>query len=132
MRRGSKVMLGLGAIAALVCSHLAWAHPGRTNSSGCHNERATGGYHCHGGGGGGRSRGWSTPAVEAEPTRLQVIAIPRARVWINGAFVGMSPTPAVRVDGAKVQVLLEHAALGRHEETTTVEHGRTTALTVRW
>ncbi|WAS82743.1 MULTISPECIES: hypothetical protein [unclassified Corallococcus] len=70
--------------------------------------------------------------MEAEPTRLQVIAIPRARVWINGAFVGMSPTPAVRVDGAKVQVLLEHAALGRHEETTTVEHGRTTALTVRW
>jgi hypothetical protein len=127
MSRGGKVVLGLGAVAAMVFSHLAWAHPGRTNSSGCHNVRATGGYHCHGGGG-----GWSAPAVAAEPTRLQVIAIPRARVWINGAFVGMSPTPAVRVDGTKVQVLLEHAALGRHETTTTVESGRTTALTVRW
>ena len=26
------------------------AHSGRTNSSGCHNNRKTGGYHCHGGG----------------------------------------------------------------------------------
>ena len=25
----------------------AWAHGGRTNGEGCHNERATGGYHCH-------------------------------------------------------------------------------------
>ena len=25
----------------------AWAHGGRTNGDGCHNERATGGYHCH-------------------------------------------------------------------------------------
>ncbi|GMU01585.1 hypothetical protein KH5H1_57050 [Corallococcus caeni] len=123
--------LGLGIVAGLVCSHLAWAHPGRTNSSGCHNERATGGYHCHGGGGGG-SRGWSAPPVAETPTRLQVIAIPRARVWINGAFVGMSPTPAVRVDGTKVRVLLEHAALGRHETTATLDPGGTTALTLRW
>jgi len=27
---------------------LANAHGGRTNSSGCHNNRKTGGYHCHG------------------------------------------------------------------------------------
>ncbi|NNC20471.1 hypothetical protein HJC22_32610 [Corallococcus exiguus] len=63
---------------------------------------------------------------------MKVIAIPRARVWINGAFVGMSPTPAVRIDGTKVQVLLEHAALGRHETTATIDAGGTTALTVRW
>ncbi|MER2492364.1 YHYH domain-containing protein [Catenovulum sediminis] len=24
------------------------SHSGRTNSSGCHNQRSTGGYHCHG------------------------------------------------------------------------------------
>ncbi|MBZ4333495.1 YHYH domain-containing protein [Corallococcus sp. AS-1-6] len=129
MRRGGKMVLGLGLIAGLVCSHLAWAHPGRTNSSGCHNERATGGYHCHGGGGGGRG-GWSELAET--PTRLKVIAIPRARVWVNGAFVGMSPTPAIRVEGTKVKVLLEHAALGRYETTETIEPGGTTALTVRW
>ena len=27
----------------------AYAHSGRTNSAGCHNVTATGGYHCHGG-----------------------------------------------------------------------------------
>ena len=27
----------------------AYSHSGRTNSAGCHNVRATGGYHCHGG-----------------------------------------------------------------------------------
>jgi len=30
-------------------SELALAHGGRTNASGCHNNRKTGGYHCHGG-----------------------------------------------------------------------------------
>ena len=28
----------------------AYAHSGRTNSSGCHNVTAIGGYHCHSGG----------------------------------------------------------------------------------
>lgn len=28
----------------------AIAHPGGLNSEGCHNNRKTGGYHCHGGG----------------------------------------------------------------------------------
>ena len=28
---------------------LAYSHSGRTNSAGCHNVTATGGYHCHGG-----------------------------------------------------------------------------------
>ena len=25
----------------------AFSHSGRTNSSGCHNDTKTGGYHCH-------------------------------------------------------------------------------------
>ena len=29
----------------------AFAHPGRTDSNGCHNNRKTGEYHCHGGSG---------------------------------------------------------------------------------
>ncbi|MCY1032241.1 YHYH domain-containing protein [Corallococcus sp. BB11-1] len=131
MTRDRKALLVLGVLSALASSHVAWAHPGRTNSSGCHNERRTGGYHCHGGGGGGGgSGGWSELAEK--PTRLQVIAIPRARVWINGAYVGLSPTKAVRIDGTQVKVTLEHAALGSHETTATVERGETTALTVRW
>lgn len=33
------------------CLHdFAYSHSGRTNSAGCHNVTATGGYHCHGGG----------------------------------------------------------------------------------
>lgn len=33
----------------------AYAHSGRTNSSGCHNNRKTGGYHCHNSGSGSSS-----------------------------------------------------------------------------
>ncbi len=29
---------------------LVYAHGGRTNAEGCHNDRKNGGYHCHGGG----------------------------------------------------------------------------------
>ena len=46
------------------------AHPGGLNGSGCHNNRRTGDYHCHGGGGysddggSGSGGGYSTPAPE--------------------------------------------------------------------
>jgi hypothetical protein len=35
------------AILAVLVSLNALAHSGRTNSSGCHNDRKNGGYHCH-------------------------------------------------------------------------------------
>jgi len=31
----------------LLISAPAYAHSGRTNAAGCHNEKKTGGYHCH-------------------------------------------------------------------------------------
>ncbi len=34
-------------IIAMLFANLAVAHSGRTNSSGCHNDNRTGGYHCH-------------------------------------------------------------------------------------
>lgn len=42
-------LLVLSALLAFVGVHPkeAWAHGGRLNSSGCHNNRKTGGYHCH-------------------------------------------------------------------------------------
>lgn len=40
--------LGLPAVSAV-------AHPGGLNAEGCHNNRKTGGYHCHGGGSSERS-----------------------------------------------------------------------------
>lgn len=48
----------------------AEAHPGRTDASGCHNDRRNGGYHCHNGGNsGGSYRGGSGSSSEMlEPT----------------------------------------------------------------
>jgi uncharacterized protein YdeI (BOF family) len=37
----------VAAILIAICSVAAFAHSGGTDSNGCHNERATGGYHCH-------------------------------------------------------------------------------------
>ncbi len=38
----------------------AYSHSGRTNSAGCHNVTATGGYHCHGGGSSSSTRSSGT------------------------------------------------------------------------
>lgn len=35
------------AIALLLASTFALAHSGGKDANGCHNERRTGGYHCH-------------------------------------------------------------------------------------
>lgn len=45
---------GLCVIPAAVA-----AHPGGLNAEGCHNNRKTGDYHCHRGGGSSRSSGGS-------------------------------------------------------------------------
>lgn len=34
-------------IALLLAAGFAQAHSGGTDSSGCHNDHKTGGYHCH-------------------------------------------------------------------------------------
>lgn len=39
----------------LLNSQLVFAHPGRTNSEGCHTNHSTGTYHCHNGSGSGSS-----------------------------------------------------------------------------
>ncbi|WP_424691796.1 DUF1283 domain-containing protein [Erwinia sp.] len=36
-------------LLSLLVTSLATAHSGRTNAEGCHNNRKTGDYHCHGG-----------------------------------------------------------------------------------
>ena len=59
------------AIVAAIClftSFVVSAHPGRTNSEGCHNNRKTGDYHCHGGGSSTRT---SAPrAVYSAPKQI--------------------------------------------------------------
>jgi hypothetical protein len=37
----------LAAILAVLFANSAFAHPGGLDSSGCHNNRKTGDYHCH-------------------------------------------------------------------------------------
>lgn len=51
-------------LAGPVASH---AHPGGLNREGCHNNRKTGDYHCHGG---GRSAP-TQPGSSFTPTRLR-------------------------------------------------------------
>lgn len=38
-----------GVVVGLLIPSITIAHPGRTDSSGCHTNRSTGRYHCHGG-----------------------------------------------------------------------------------
>lgn len=51
----------------MAASCAAFAHGGRTNSEGCHNDRKHGGYHCHGG---GSSRQSSARSVYTAPKRV--------------------------------------------------------------
>ncbi len=48
----------------------AAAHPGGLNSEGCHNNRKTGGYHCHRG-------------AEAKPARAKSYALSSGREFAN-------------------------------------------------
>lgn len=38
------------AVGLCIMAFNAFAHSGRTNAQGCHNDRKNGGYHCHNGG----------------------------------------------------------------------------------
>jgi hypothetical protein len=51
---------------------------------------------------------------------------------VDGTYVGVSPTKAVKVAGTQVKVRVEHAALGSYETTASISYGATTELTVRW
>ena len=63
MRRTFLTLLALaGAAATLPWAGPAIAHPGGLNGEGCHNNRKTGGYHCH------RSGRASQPVATAQST----------------------------------------------------------------
>ena len=42
-----RATLAVVALLFLFPGSLAWGHGGGLNADGCHNERRTGGYHCH-------------------------------------------------------------------------------------
>ena len=94
------VTVTVGFVLAAVGPGLT--HPGRTNSSGCHNNRKTGDYHCHGGGGSGSSSGGSS--VDSTPTQ------PQAPVPVTNAItvvsVGDGDTLRVNRKGENITVRL--------------------------
>ncbi len=71
---------------------------------------------------------WAAP----KPTRIRVLSIPKARVFVDGKLVGVSPTKPIDVKGPKVTVRLEHAGLGSEEFDVTPTPGKTTDIKRRW
>jgi hypothetical protein len=71
--------LFLIVMLSMFLAEIAGAHSGRTNSSGCHNNRKTGGYHCHGGGAGYRAtkRKIHSPLSSDEPVINSGVAADR-------------------------------------------------------
>lgn len=55
-------ILAILLIISIFTYNFAYAHSGRTNSSGCHNVTATGGYHCHSGGSSGGTASGKDPS----------------------------------------------------------------------
>lgn len=55
-------LIGASLTVSVPTSPLA-AHPGGLNAEGCHNNRKTGGYHCHRGGGSTSSRAMSAQST---------------------------------------------------------------------
>jgi len=70
MRRFLLVTFFLLAGAGVSKPSPSFAHPGGLNAEGCHNNRKTGGYHCH--------RGPS-----AEPSRAKSYAVSGGREFAN-------------------------------------------------
>jgi hypothetical protein len=58
-------LAAVGLLGLNVTSEPAGAHPGGLNAEGCHNNRNTGGYHCHRGNSASGSR--ALIAVSANP-----------------------------------------------------------------
>lgn len=58
-------------LVLLVAPAVTFAHPGRTDASGCHTNKKTGEYHCHG----------TTPDVRTPgPRRAQKLVISTTRI----------------------------------------------------
>ena len=70
----------LASLAVLALVGSAQAHSGRTNASGCHNNRQTGDYHCHNGSSSPSSspsrRAPSRPSTDGQPSPGNVIDLP--------------------------------------------------------
>ena len=143
-KQTKRITLAGAVMVAFVCGleRDASTHGGRTNSQGCHNNRKTGGYHCHGGGSrsnssrsSSRSHGGSSASTRPKkPTRAEmgVTVIPKAAIYIDGEYVGVSPVKNHRFEKnqREFELRIVHPLLGQHTRTLEVEHN--TQMNVRW
>lgn len=78
----------LGAISALILlAGPAIAHPGGLNAQGCHNNRRTGEYHCHGG---------ARTNAPAQTRRAPLMTLPSGRAYRNCAEARAAGAAPVR------------------------------------
>lgn len=124
-KRFASAALVIGAV--LLTPQSVSSHGGGLNAQGCHNNRKTGDYHCHrsyGGGGGGSSA--------PRPARVMVTSIPKAKIWIDGKYAGVSPTKLVKTSSGEVTIRLEHPVLGTHEGKVQATSGERVNWQYRW
>lgn len=115
----------LGFLGSLVVpAGDATGHSGGLDGCGCHAGSRP--YHCH------RNPCYACPGSFDCRGSVKIVAIPRARVVIDGKDVGMSPTKAIPAQHGQVTVQLQHSILGTHEVSVEIEYGRTTTQMIRW
>ncbi len=105
-------------------SRPAYVHGGGLNSEGCHNNRRTGGYHCH--------RSYSSSSSRGRKPKMDITTIPKAQVWVDGKYRGVSPVKNIKFSRGttSAKLLLRHPVLGSHSQTIEVDSG--TDLNIRW
>lgn len=105
-------------LAALWLAPAALAHPGGLNSSGCHTNRKTGDYHCHGGSSGSSSGGSSAPRPAPAPSSRPAAPQPQARPAVAGSaeLVSVGDGDTIRVrDGSGQPVTIRLACIDAPE-----------------
>jgi hypothetical protein len=82
-RSNTKMNKILLAVAInMVALSFVYAHPGRTNASGCHNDRSNGTYHCHNSGG-AAPRAPAAPSAPRAPSAPAVPSAPQNGVYYS-------------------------------------------------
>jgi len=69
----------------------AYSHSGRTNSAGCHNVRATGGYHCHSSSGSSGSGSYSQSEDDVYLVLGLVVVVVGIGYWAYTTNWGKNP-----------------------------------------
>jgi hypothetical protein len=82
-----QVRIIISLLTALLCS-IALAHPGGLNSEGCHNEKKTGEYHCHGSGSGKPEPARTAAKTAAKEAETPSQAVPSQRSLPHGCYIG--------------------------------------------